>query len=87
MKILTDKQVNDAINRIAANQIIAEDALKRTLGAETLSLERYLDANSHFMGNSIKLASIIGGMKGIAKLNSLVEGYRNQLSQEGGSHV
>lgn len=85
MKILSDKQVNDVINRIAANQIIAEDALKRAFMSDALDLKCFSDAISHLGGNSIKSASIIGGMKGIAKLNNIVERYRSLISQEGGS--
>lgn len=83
MKILSTKQVNDAINRIAANQIISEDALKRAFDAGSLDFKCYSDAISHFMDNSIELAGIIGGIKGIAKLDNIVKGYRNELSQKG----
>lgn len=77
MKILSDKQVDKAINRIAANQIIAEDALKRAHQTDALSLGEFSDATSHLADNSIELASIIGGVKGISKLNEIVERYRN----------
>lgn len=77
MKILTNKQTNNSINRIAANQIIAEDALKRAHLAGTLTLNEFSDATSHLADNSIELASIIGGVKGISKLNEIVERYRN----------
>lgn len=84
MKILTDKQVNNAINRIAANQLIAEDALKRAHMADALSLKEFSDATSHLDDNSIELASIIGGLRGISMLNERVERYRNLLLKKGG---
>lgn len=84
MKILTDKQVNNTINRIAANQMIAEDALKRAHEAGTLTLGEFSDATSHLADNSIELASIIGGLKGISTLNERVERYKNLLAQKGG---
>ena len=74
MKLLSNKQVNNAINRIVANQLIVEDALKRAHHANALSLEEFSDASSHLADNSIELASIIGGLKGISKLNERV-GY------------
>lgn len=83
MKILSDKQVNKAIGRIAANQLIVEDALSRAFCTDTLSLEEFSDATSHLADNSIELASIIGGIKGISRLNEIVERYRN--SRKGGS--
>lgn len=77
MKILSNKQVNHIIGRIAANQLIAEDALNRAHRAGTLTLNEFSDATSHLADNSIELASIIGGIKGISKLNDIVERYRN----------
>lgn len=77
MKILSSKQVNNAINRIAANQLIAEDALKRAHEADKLSLGEFSDATLHLADNSIELASIIGGIKGISKLDEIFERYRN----------
>lgn len=84
MNILSNKQVNNAINRIAANQLIAEDALKRAHEADKLSSGEFSDATSHLADNSIELASIIGGLKGISTLNERVERYRNLLAQKGG---
>lgn len=77
MKILSDKQVDKAIYRIAANQIIAEDALKRAHLTDALSLGEFSDATSHLADNSIELAGIIGGAKGVSRLNEIVERYRN----------
>ena len=84
MKILSDKKVNDAIYRIAANQLIAEDALKRAHISGDLSLECYADASSHLVDNTVELASIIGGAEGISKLNNMVERYRSQMPRKGG---
>lgn len=83
MKILSDKQVNEAIGRIAANQLIAEDALKRAHRNGSLTPDEFSDATSHLDDNTIELASAIGGIKGISKLNEIVERYRN--SWKGGS--
>lgn len=77
MKLLTNKQVKNAINCIAANQLIAEDALKRAHEADKLSLGEFSDATSHLADNSIELAGIIGGAKGVSRLNEIVERYRN----------
>lgn len=77
MKILSSKQVNNAINRIAANQLIAEDALKRAYEADKLSLGEFFDTTLHLADNSIELASIIGGIKGISKLDEIFERYSN----------
>lgn len=83
MKIISYKQANDIINRVAANQIIAEDALKRAHRAGALTLNEFSDATSHLADNSIELASIARGIKGISKLNEIVERYRNFLSRKG----
>lgn len=85
MKILSNKEVNNAINRIAANQLIAEDALKRAYVADALSFKEFDDSFSHLAENSIELASILGDSKGISKLNEIVERYRTLLSKKGGN--
>lgn len=69
MKIIRDKQIKEVILRIAANHIIALDALKKD---NNMTVEQYADAVQHLTDNSVELAKLIGGLKGIAMLDGIV---------------
>lgn len=81
MKILTSKQVNDALNRIAANYLITVDALEKANMADEIDVRQFMDATEHLTDNSLELANIIGGTKGMLQLNSRVESYRHKLKK------
>lgn len=71
MKLLTNKQIKQAILRIATNHIIAVDTLHRI--SNKMSFQQYSDTVQHLTDNSIESARIIGGLKGINMLNKIVE--------------
>jgi len=81
MKILTSKQVNDALNRIAANYLITVDALEKANLADEIDIRQFMDATEHLTDNSLELANIIGGTKGMLQLNSRIESYRRKLKK------
>lgn len=58
--------------QIAANYIIAEDALKKA----NLSSEHFSDSVNHLTDNSISLAYIVGGEDGIRTLNEIIDKYQ-----------
>lgn len=72
MKIITKKQTRKAIMQIAANYIIAEDALKKA----DLPFEHFSDSVNHLADNSISLAYIVGGEDGIRTLNEIINKYQ-----------
>lgn len=78
MKILSNKQAINAINRIAANYLIIDDVLTTPPVTDAICSSKYLDVLSKVIDNSIELASIIGGEKGLSKLRTQV--LENQSS-------
>lgn len=58
--------------QIAANYIIAEDALKRA----DLPFDNFSDCVNHLADNSISLAYIVGGDDGIRTLNEIINKYQ-----------
>lgn len=72
MKIITKKQTRKAIMQIAANYIIAEDALKKA----DLPSDNFSDSVNHLADNSISLAYIVGGEDGIRTLNKIINKYQ-----------
>lgn len=78
MKLLTNKQIKQAILRIAANHIIAVDALYRT--SSLMSIQQYADAMQRLVDNSVESAKIVGGLKGINTLNEIVSNAMRTMS-------
>ena len=72
MKIIKDSTGRNAILLIAANYIIAEDVLKNA----KLSEDEYLDIIGKITENSISLAEIVSGEKGIIRLGDIIEKYK-----------
>lgn len=72
MKIIKDSTGRRAILLIAANYIIAEDILKNA----KLSEDEYLDIIGKITENSISLAEIVSGQKGIIRLSEVIENYQ-----------
>ena len=72
MKIIKDSTGRRAILLIAANYIIAEDVLKNA----KLSEDEYLDIIGKITENSISLAEIVSGEKGIIRLGDIIEKYK-----------
>lgn len=72
MKLIKNKQIKEIILRTSANYIIALDALNKAHDKDILSVEQYADAVQHITDNSIEIASAIGGLKGIAMINDII---------------
>lgn len=65
MRIIKNKTIRESIYRIAANYIIAKDALYKAHDADKMSVKQYADAIQHLTDNTVKTASAIGGLKGL----------------------
>ena len=79
MKIIRDKQIKEVILRIAANYIIALDALNKAHDKDAMTVEQYADAVQHITDNSVECAKLIGGLKGIVMLDRIVKSKMNKL--------
>ena len=65
MKILTNKQVDEILKRITANEIIAIEYLKD------------IDAHTQLIENNADIAHMVGGTKGMDKIqNTLKKRYQ-----------
>ena len=79
MRIIRDKQIKEVILRIAANHIIALDTLNKANDKDVMTVEQYADAVHHITDNSVEIASAVGGLKGIAMINDIVNSKMNKL--------
>lgn len=79
MRIIRNKQIREAIFRIAANHIIALDTLNKANDKDVMTVEQYADAVQHITDNSVELAQLIGGLKGIVMLDRIVKSKMNKL--------
>ena len=79
MKIIRNKQIREAIFRIAANHIIALDTLNKANDKDVMTVEQYADAVQHITDNSVECAKLIGGLKGIAMLDGIVKRKMNDI--------
>ena len=67
MRILTNKQVDEILKRITANEIIAIEYLQD------------VDAHTHFVENNANIAYLVGGTKGMDKIrNTIRSRYKNE---------
>ena len=78
MKIIRNKQIREAIFRIAANYIIALDTLNKAHDKDAITVEQYADAVQHITANSVECAKLIDGLKGIAMLDGIVKSKMNK---------
>lgn len=72
MRIIKDKKIHEAICRIAANHIIAQDALNKAHDSGKMPLEQWIDAVEHLADNTVEAATLIGGMKGLSMVNEIM---------------
>ena len=79
MRIIRNKQIREAIFRIAANYIIALDGLHKAHEKDSMTIEQYADSVQHLTDNSVECAKLIGGLKGIAMLDGIVKRKMNKL--------
>lgn len=79
MKIIRNKQIREAILRIAANHIIALDALNKAHEKDAMTVAQYADTVQHITDNSVECAKLIGGLKGIVMLDRIVKSKMNKL--------
>lgn len=73
MKIINNKTIRESIHRIAANYIIAKDALDKAHNADKMSVKQYADAIQHLTNNTLNTASAIGGLKGLILINEIIQ--------------
>lgn len=79
MRIIKNKQIKEIILRTAANHIVALDALNKAHEKDAISVKQYADAVHHITDNSVEIASIVGGLKGIAMINEIVKTKMDKL--------
>lgn len=72
MRIIKDKKIHEAISRIAANHIIALDALDKAHDSGKMPLAQWIDAVEHLTDNTVEAATLIGGMKGLSMVNEIM---------------
>ena len=73
MRIIKNKTIRESIYRIAANYIIAKDALDKAHDADKMSIEQYNDVIQHLTDNTINTVSAIGGLKGLILINEIIK--------------
>ena len=73
MRIIRDKQIREAIFRIAANHIIALDTLNKANDKDVMTVEQYADAIQDLTDNTVNTASAIGGLKGLNLINEIIQ--------------
>ena len=73
MRIVRNKTIRESIHRIAANYIIAKDALDKAHDADMMSIEQYTDAIQHLMDNTVNIVSTIGGLKGLVLMDEIIK--------------
>jgi hypothetical protein len=75
MKILTKKKQSEMLQRLAANHIIAANAINRLgLGETTeMSIEEYADAMEHLIDNTCRLSEMVGGIRAMVTVKEMVD--------------
>ena len=73
MRIVRNKTIRESIYRIAANYIIAKDALDKAHDADRMSVKQYADAIQHLTDNTVDTVSAIGGLKGLILINEIIK--------------
>ena len=73
MRIIRNKTIRESIYRIAANYVIAKDALDKAHDADKMPIEQYDDAIQHLTDNTMNTVSAIGGLKGLILLNKIIK--------------
>lgn len=73
MRIIRNKTIRESIYCIAANYIIAKDALDKAHDADKMSIKQYADAIQRLTDNTLNTASVIGGLKGLILINEIIK--------------
>lgn len=73
MRIIKNKTIRKSIYRIAANYIIAKDALDKAHDSDRMSVKQYADAIQHLTDNTVNTVSAIGGLKGLELINEIIK--------------
>lgn len=73
MRIIKNKTIRESIYRIAANYIIAKDALDKAHDADKMSVKQYDDAIQHLTDNTLNTAFAIGGLKELILINEIIQ--------------
>lgn len=72
MKILNKKTQKEILLMLAANHIIAEDALRK-VEPDKMSVDAYIDAKSHLIENTVRIASRVAGTEGMDTVRKMIE--------------
>ena len=72
MKILNKKAQKEILLMLAANHIIAEDALRK-VESDKMSVDAYIDAKSHLIENTVRIASRVTGIEGMDTVRKMIE--------------
>lgn len=73
MRVIKNKTIRESIYCIAANYIIAKDALDKAHDADKMSVKQYTDAIQHLTDNTVNTASAIGGLKGLNLIDEIIQ--------------
>lgn len=73
MRIIRNKTIRESIYRLAANYVIAKDALDKAHNADKMSIEQYDDAIQHLTDNTVNTVSAIGGLKGLILMDEIMK--------------
>lgn len=73
MKLLRNKEQKEILMRIAANHIMARKIADRLHDTTEMSCEEYFEYVEHLTDNTVKASSLVGGIKGMMMVKSMVE--------------
>lgn len=73
MKLINKKQQKNILLMLAANYIIAKDALDKQVIKTEMSTDAYCDAAEHLISNTCEIASSVAGMAGILTVREIIE--------------
>ena len=75
MKILTKKAQKELLERLAANNIIAQAALLKA----NMEVKDYTDSLEHLIDNTTQCAILIAGIDGALTIQDMVESKREKI--------
>lgn len=73
MKLLRNREQKEILMRIAANHLMARKVADRLHDTTEMSCEEYFEYVEHLTDNTAEAASLVGGIKGIMMVKSIVE--------------
>ena len=83
MKILTKTLQSEIIQRLAANHIIAANAINRLGETTEMSVEEYADAMEHLIDNTCRLSEMVGGIGAMVAVKEMVDSKSHLIHKIG----